>query len=65
MRERKDGIHRAGRLTLGLGGDVGVGIQGEAGGVVTQHTADSLNVYSVLEGQGGEGVTEVVEAHHG
>ena len=29
--------HGVRRLPLGLGGDMGVGIQGEPGGVVTQH----------------------------
>ena len=42
------------------GGDVGVGVQGEACGEVTQHTGHRLDVYSVLEGDGGEGVTEVM-----
>lgn len=55
--------HNISRLALGLGGDVGVGVQGEAGGEVAQHTADGLDVYAVLEGQGGKGVAEVVEAY--
>ncbi len=38
------------------GGDMGIGVQGEACGEVTQHTADRLDVYSVLESDGGEGV---------
>lgn len=50
-------------MALSLGGDVGVGVQSEAGGEVAQHTADGLDVYAVLEGQGGKGVAEVVEAY--
>ena len=42
--------------------DMGIGVKGEGGGEVAQHTADSLDVHSVLEGDGGEGGAEVVEA---
>lgn len=41
---------------------MGVGVQGEAGGVVAQHTGDGFDVHAVLQGQGGEGVAQVVEA---
>ena len=44
------------------GGGVGVGAQGEAGVVVAQHGGDGLDVYAVLEGQGGEGVAEIRES---
>ena len=44
---------------------MGVGIQGEACGVVAQHPGNCLDVNAVLESQGGEGVTEVVEPHSG
>lgn len=44
---------------------MGVGVQGEAGGEVAQHTADGLDVHAVLEGEGGEGMTEVVEPNLG
>ncbi len=47
---------------MGLAGGVGVGAQGEAGVVVAQHGGDGLDVYAVLEGQGGKGVAEIVEA---
>ena len=36
--------------------DMGIGIQSEPGREVTQHAADRLDVHSVLEGDGGEGV---------
>ena len=42
--------------------DMGIGVQGEAGGEVTQHTADRLDVYSILECDGSEGVAEVMES---
>ena len=40
---------------------MGVGAEGEACIVVTQHTADSFHVDSILEGDCGEGVSEAVE----
>ena len=39
-----------------------VGVQGEACGEVAQHTGHGLNVHSVLQGDGCEGVAEVVES---
>lgn len=44
-------------LLLGGGGNMGIGIEGEAGGEVAEHTADRLDVHAVLECDGGEGVT--------
>ena len=44
------------RFELGVGGDVGVGVQREARRVVTQHTADGLDVHAVLQRHGREGV---------
>ena len=41
---------------MGVGGDVGVGVQREARGVVPEHTADGLDVHAVLERHGCEGV---------
>lgn len=35
---------------------MGVGVQGESGRVVAQHPGDSLDVHSVLQCQGCEGV---------
>lgn len=54
--------HSLHRFFLRGSGNVGVGVQGEAGGVVTQHAGDGFDVYTVLQGQGGEGVMQVVEA---
>lgn len=44
-----------------LAGGVGVGPQGKACVVVAQHGGDGFDVHAVLEGQGGEGVPEIVE----
>ena len=41
---------------------MGIGVQGKTRGEVTQHAADRLDVYSVLEGDGCEGVAEVMES---
>ena len=41
---------------------MGIGVQGEASGEVTQHAGHRLDVHSVLEGNGSEGVAEVVES---
>ncbi len=41
---------------------MGVCIQGEACGEVTQHAADRLDVHTVLQGDGSEGVAEVVKS---
>ena len=41
---------------------VGVGVQGEACGEVSQHAGDSLDVYAVLQCDGGEGVAEVMKS---
>ena len=48
--------HGLRRFQLRVGGDVGVGVQREACGVVTQHTADGFHVHAVLECQSGEGM---------
>lgn len=40
---------------------MGIGVQRKSGGEVARHTTDRLDVYAVLQGDGGEGVTEVVE----
>ena len=34
------------------GGDVGVGVQGEACGEVTQHAGHGLDVHTILQGNG-------------
>ncbi len=41
---------------------MGVGVEGEAGGEMTEHTADCLDVHAILEGDGCKGVAEVVES---
>ena len=46
-------------------GHVGVGVQSEPGGEVPQHAGHRLDVHPILEGQGGEGVAEVMEPHFG
>lgn len=45
------------RLELGVSGDVGIGVQREARRVMTEHTADGLDVHAVLQGHGCEGVS--------
>ena len=44
------------RFELGVGGDVGVGVQRKARRVVTEHTADGFHVHAVLERHRREGV---------
>ena len=41
---------------MGVGGDVGVGVQRETRRVVTEHTADGFHVHAVLERHRREGV---------
>ena len=48
-------------LVLLLPGGVGVGAESESCIVVPQHGGDGLDIDTVLEGQGGEGVAEIVE----
>ena len=52
-------------LILHLPGGVGVGAKGEPCVVVAQHTGDGLDVHAVLQGQGREGVSRIVETHLG
>ena len=54
--------HGLGRFVLLLPGGVGVGAQGEPGIVVPRHGGHGFDVHAVLEGCGGEGVTEIMEA---
>lgn len=44
---------------------MGIGVQSEACGKVTQHAADGLDIHSVLQCDGCEGVTKLVEATNG
>ena len=50
------------RSVLLLPGGVGVGAEGEAGVVVSQHTADSFGICPILESQSRERVAKLVEA---
>ena len=43
-----EAAHLFRRLLLHLVGDVGVGVQSEAGGVVAQHPREGFDIYSVL-----------------
>ena len=52
----EDAPHRLRRLELCVGGDVGVGVQREARGVMTKHRGYGFYIHAVLEGHGGEGV---------
>ena len=53
------------RLILHLAGGVGVGAEGEPCVVVAQHTGNCFDVHAVLERQGCEGVSKLVEAENG
>ena len=54
-------FHGLRRLPLGRDCHMGVGIQGEPGAVVTQHAGHRFHVHPVLQGQGGEGVPQIME----
>ena len=41
---------------------MGIGVQGEACGKVTQHVGHGLDVHTILQGNGCEGVAEIVES---
>ena len=58
----QDAAHGLGGLVLLLPCGVGIGAEGEPGIVVPQHGGHRLYVYAVLEGCGGEGVPEIMEA---
>ena len=55
--QAQDISHGLSCFFLSCGGNMGVGVQGEASGEVTQHSADRLDVYSVLQGDGCKGVS--------
>ena len=44
---------------------MGVGVQGEACGEVSEHTRHCLDIHTVLQGNSCEGVAEVVESDLG
>ena len=54
--------HSFRRLILHLAGGVGVGAERETCVIVPQHTGDRLDVHAILQGQGGKGVSQIVEA---
>lgn len=49
--------------SLHIVGDMGVGVQGKARAVVTQHTGQGLYIHTAGDCHGSECVSEVVEAH--
>ena len=53
------------RFELGVGGDVGVGVQREARRVVAQHGGHRFYIHAVLQRHGREGMTEIVKADAG
>ena len=55
--------HFACRLSLGGGSHVGVGVQGESGTVMAQHTGDGLDVHAVFQRYGCESVTVIVASY--
>ena len=57
-----EAAHGFRRLILHLPGGVGVDAEGEACVVMPQHTGDCLDVHAILQGEGGEGMTQIVEA---
>ena len=60
---RHEAAHRLCGFVLLLPCGVGVGSQGKACIVVPEHTADGFDVYPVLECQGRECVSEIMEAN--
>ena len=42
---------------------MGVGVEREAGGEVTEHTGHRLDVHTILKRNGRKGMAEVVESH--
>ena len=57
-----EAAHRLCGLVLLLPCSVGVGAEGEARVVVTEHTADGFDVHPILQCQRCEGVSEVVKS---
>ena len=50
---------------MSRGGDMGIGVEGEACGEVTEHSADRFIVCAIQECNGCKGVTETVELYFG
>ena len=57
-RPRQHTPHGLRRLTLGGTGDVGIGVQGESCGKVAQHPGHRFHIHPILQGQGGEVVSD-------
>ena len=58
----QDISHGQSGFFLYRGGDMGIGVQGEACGEVAQHAGHRLDIYSVLQRNGCEGVAEAMES---
>ena len=54
--------HGLGGFFLRRFGYMGIGVQGEAGGEVARHSGHRLDIHTVLESDGCEGVAEVMES---
>ncbi len=52
----EDAPHRLRRLELRVGGDVGIGVQREARGVMTEHRGHGFYIHAVLQRHRCEGV---------
>ena len=52
----EDAPHRLRRLELGVSGDMGVGVQRKACGVVTEHRGHGFYIHAVLQRHRCEGV---------
>lgn len=57
--------HRLRCLPLGYAGHVGAGVQGEPGAEMPRHPGRGFDIHTVLQGQGGKGMTEVMKAKIG
>lgn len=53
------------RTSLHIVGDVRIGVQGEPGAVVAQHTGQGLYIHAAGEGHRGKSMTKLVEATNG
>ena len=54
--------HRICGFFLCRSSNMGIGVQCEPGGEMTEHTTHRLDIHTVLQGNGGEGMAEVVES---
>ena len=61
-RPRQHVPHRIRRFFLCCGGDMGVGVEGESCGEVSEHTRHRLDVHPILQCDGGESVPEIVKS---